>query len=207
MVQAQSRPLTFEEFLALYPENGGRYELIEGEVIELRPIGKHEQLSGFLSGKMFVQIENQMLPYFVPKTCVVKPDRPGAGYIPDVIILHQEQIADDPLWEKASTITKGTSAVLVVEVVSTNWRDDYGLKLSDYEAMGIPEYWIVDYKALGAERHIGFPKQPTLTICQLVDGEYRLKQYRNDDLLESALFPELQLTANVVFKAGNHQSR
>jgi Uma2 family endonuclease len=206
MVQAQSRPLTFDEFLELYPENGGCYELIEGEVFELRPIGKHEQISGFLSGKMFVQIENQGLPYFIPKTCVVKPDRPGAGYIPDVIVLHQEQITEDPLWEKASTITKGTSAVLVVEVVRTNWRDDYGLKLSDYEAMGISEYWIVDYKALGAERTIGFPKQPTLTICNLANGEYKLRHYRNDERLESAVFPELQLTANDVFIGGRNQN-
>jgi Uma2 family endonuclease len=34
-------------------------------------------------------------------------------------------------------------------IVSTNWRDDYYLKYADYEEMGIAEYWIVDYAALG----------------------------------------------------------
>ncbi len=38
---------------------------------------------------------------------------------------------------------------LIVEVVSNNWRNDYLLKAADYEEMGIPEYWIVDYAALG----------------------------------------------------------
>ncbi|WP_445305077.1 Uma2 family endonuclease [Microcoleus sp. Pol12B4] len=33
----------------------------------------------------------------------------------------------------------GSSARLIVEVVSTNWRDDYGYKLVDYEALGISE--------------------------------------------------------------------
>jgi Uma2 family endonuclease len=48
----------------------------------------------------------------------------------------------------------------VVEVVSTNWRDDYGLKLADYEAMGIVEYWIVDFRALGAAASSANPNSP-----------------------------------------------
>jgi Protein of unknown function (DUF820). len=46
-------------------------------------------------------------------------------------------------------------------LVSTNWRDDYGYKLVDYEALGISEYWIADYLGLGGRRYIGNPKQPT----------------------------------------------
>ena len=34
---------------------------------------------------------------------------------------------------------------LAIEVVSTNWRDDYRIKLNEYETLGIQEYWIVDY--------------------------------------------------------------
>ena len=65
--------------------------------------------------------------------------------------------------EKCSTITKGAILLpLVVEVVSTNWRTDYAHKLADYESLGIPEYWIVDYLGLGGKRYIGDPKQPTI---------------------------------------------
>lgn len=63
---------------------------------------------------------------------------------------------------------------LVVEVVSSNWRDDYYNKLRDYEEMGIDEYWIVDYAARGLRKFIGNPKQPTLFVCNLVDGEDRM---------------------------------
>lgn len=49
----------------------------------------------------------------------------------------------------------GSSVRLAVEVVSTNWRDDYHLKFADYEEMGIPEYWIADYLGLGCRKFIG----------------------------------------------------
>jgi Uma2 family endonuclease len=36
-----------------------------------------------------------------------------------------------------------------IEVISTNWQDDYAHKLVDYEILGIPEYSIIDYLGLG----------------------------------------------------------
>ncbi|MGB3493927.1 MAG: Uma2 family endonuclease [Elainellaceae cyanobacterium] len=201
MVQAKHHSLSFEEFLELYPESGRQYELIRGEVIELRPVGRHEQISGFLSGKLFVQIENNALPYFVPKTCVIKPEREQSGYVPDVAVVDIEQISKEPLWEKSSAILNGQSVKLAIEVVSTNWRVDYGIKLNDYEEMGIAEYWIVDYNALGAVRHIGSPKQPTVTVCTLIDGEYQLAQFREGEAVMSPTFPGLQLQTHQIFQA------
>jgi len=89
---------------------------------------------------------------------------------------------------------------MVVEVVTSNWRDDYLNKLRDYEEMGIPEYWIVDYLGLGGRRYIGFPKQATISIYQLVDGEYQVSQFRKNDKFESQIFPELDLTAGQIFR-------
>ncbi len=86
-------------------------------------------------------------------------------------------------------------------VVSTNWRDDYGLKVADNEEMGIAEYWIVDYLGLGEKRFIGNPKQPTLSIYQLVDGEYQVKQFQGNDLIASSAFPNLDLTVEQIFNA------
>ena len=47
--------------------------------------------------------------------------------------------------------------------------------------MEIAEYWIVDYRALGAVRHIGKPKQPTITICKLIEGEYQVEKFVKGD--------------------------
>lgn len=87
-------------------------------------------------------------------------------------------------------------------MVSTNWQDDYLTKLAEYEKLGIPEYWIVDYLGLGGRRYIGNPKQPTLSVYELVEDEYSVKQFKGLDRIESPTFNELSLTAQQIFKAG-----
>nr|WP_082906440.1 Uma2 family endonuclease [Phormidesmis priestleyi] len=64
-------------------------------------------------------------------------------------------------------------------------------------------YWVVDYAGLGGVRFIGKPKQPTLTVYQLIDGEYQPQQFRGDDPIESSVLQNLNLTANQVFAAGS----
>jgi Uma2 family endonuclease len=201
VIQAIPNLLTFEEFSAQYPEHGGRYELVDGEIIEMRPIGRHEKIAGLISRKFDVEIERLKLPYFIPRNCLVKPGRANAGYLPDIIVLDEKVSENDPLWEKSSTVSMGSSARLAVEVVSTNWRDDYLRKLDEYELLGIPEYWIVDYLALGAIRYIGSPKQPTLSVYQLIDGEYQVQQFKGTDQVISQIFPELSLTVNQIWSA------
>ncbi len=195
MVQAAQQFLTFEEFLEWYPEDGKRYELIDGEIVEMRPVGDHEEIAGLITRKLDREIERLNLPYFIPKTCCIKPSSNIDGYVPDVIILDRRQLQAEPLWKKASTITHGSSSPLVVEVVSTNWQDDYAKKLEDYEDLGILEYWIVDDRGLGGRRYIGSPKQPTLSIYTLVSQEYQLQQFRGDEPIVSPTFPEFNVSA------------
>jgi Uma2 family endonuclease len=87
----------------------------------------------------------------------------------------------------------------VVEVVSSNWQNDYARKVEDYALLGIPEYWIVDYLGIGGREYLGKPKQPTITICTLVGDEYQRKLFRNGDHLISSIFPNLQLRADQIF--------
>lgn len=206
MTQTQTIPktVTFDEFVAWYPENSvGRYELHNGVIVEM-PLGTgdHSAVAGFINGEVFLEIRQQQLPYLVPKEYLIKSATDKSGYQPDVIVLDLPALANEPRWKKESIITMGSSVRLAVEVVSTNWRDDYHFKFADYEEMGIPEYWIVDYLGLGGRKFIGNPKQPTLSVCQLADGEYQIKQFRGDDTVESLAFPELKLTAEVIFRAG-----
>jgi Uma2 family endonuclease len=65
--------------------------------------------------------------------------------------------------------------------------------------MGIPEYWIVDYAALGGRDFIGYPKQPTIFVYELIDGEYVKTMFRGNDLIKSPTFPQLNLTAQEIF--------
>lgn len=201
MTQALPKPITFAEFLEWKPEVG-RYELHDKVIFEMQPTGEHEEVKGFLASELTVEFKRLKLPYFIPNQSLVKPPEKDSGYLPDVLILNRSNLASEALWEKYSTVTQGATIPLVIEVVSTNWRDDYLIKVAEYEEIGIPEYWIVDAAALGGIRFIGNPKQPTISVYQLVDDEYQISQFRGSDRIISSTFPELNLTASHIFQAG-----
>lgn len=205
MVQATAfNRMDFKEFIKWIPEDGKRYELHNGIIIEMQPTGPHELVGAFLSEEFTLEIRKEKRPYTLPKSCLLKPQIPDSGYRPDIVVLDKTQLIHKPLWANASTVQSGETVPLVVEIVSTNWRDDYGHKLVEYEAMGIAEYWIVDFRALGAVRYIGKPKQPTITICQLIDGEYQLQRLTSDQPIKSNVFPNLTLTTEAVFQAASN---
>ena len=152
-----------------------------------KPKGKHSEIAGFLMGEFNLEIKRLNLPYLIPRECIIKAGD-LSGYEPDVIVLCRESLNEELRWEQESTITRGKTSVVVVEVVSSNWSDDYALKLDVYESLGIQEYWIVDYLGIGGRKFIGNPKQPTLSMFYLQNGEYYSKQYRGDELINSLVF-------------------
>ena len=198
MVQALTKPITFTEFAEWKPD-GGNYELHNGVIKQMQPRGKHEEIIGFLATEFTLEFRRLNLPYFIPKQALVKVADSDTGYSPDILILNRDNLDNEPLWEKYSTIQNNASIPLVVEIVSSNWRDDYLTKVRDYEEIGIQEYWIVDYLGLGGRRYIGNPKQPTISIYSLVDDEYQVTQFREDDVIVSPSFSGLNLTVKQVF--------
>ncbi|MEH2322299.1 MAG: Uma2 family endonuclease [Nostoc sp.] len=203
MTQAIPKLVTFEEFVDWLPDNRRvRYELHKGEIVEMaQPVGEHEEVKGFLARKVTVEFDRLDLPYFMPNQVIIRPPEKDSGYLPDVLVLNRANLENEPLWKKQSIVSLGASIPLAIEVVSTNWRDDYYLKYAEYEEIGIPEYWIVDYAALGGRNFIGNPKEATITVCNLVDGEYQISKFRDSDRIISQTFPELNLTPNQIFQA------
>ncbi|MBR8834221.1 MAG: Uma2 family endonuclease [Stigonema ocellatum SAG 48.90 = DSM 106950] len=216
MTQTLPKLVTFEQFIEWYPNDGMRYELHKGVIVEMPPpVGDHEDVVGFLAAQIAFQFLQMGLPYRIPKTAFIKTSE--STYSPDVLLLNHDNLINEPLWKKQSTVTQSASVPLVVEVVSTNWRDDYHDKFGDYEEMGIPEYWIVedtaldgfpglkqvsvDYAGLGGKKFIGDPKQPTVSVCQLVGDEYQVTKFTGNNLIVSPTFPNWNLTAQQVFDA------
>jgi Uma2 family endonuclease len=193
MTYTPVKPLTFEQFLIEYGDNT-RYELIDGELRDIEPTGPHEEVAGNIAGRIYTEIIHNNLNWLIPKNCLIKPFAGSATALrPDVIVLDKAKLNQEPLWQKEPVICNGNTIKLVAEVVSTNWQDDYARKIEEYAFLEIPEYWIVDFRALGGIQFIGNPKQPTLTICQLINGVYQQEKYRLEDSIFSPLFPDLKL--------------
>jgi Uma2 family endonuclease len=200
MVLAEPKTISFDDFIAWLPERSVfRYELRDGEILEMpKPRGKHSEIAGFIISELNLILYQSQLPYIIPRESIVRSIDGASGYEPDAIVLDQEMLAQDLRWEAESIITQGSSVKLAVEVVSTNWQDDYAVKQIAYQALGIQEYWIVDYLGLGGRTFIGYPKQPTISVYYLIDSEYDLHQFRGSELIQSPTFPELQLSIDLL---------
>ena len=196
MVLVESKTVSFDDFIIWLPERSiYRYELRDGEILEMpKPRGKHSEIGGFIISELNFSIRQSQLSYIIPRESIVKSIDSKSGYEPDVIVLDRELLAQESRWEAESIITQGSSIKLAIEVVSTNWQDDYAVKQIAYQALGIQEYWIVDYLGLGGRNFIGYPKQPTISVYYLVDGEYDLHQFRSNELIQSPTFLSLELS-------------
>jgi Uma2 family endonuclease len=205
MTQALQKLFTFDEFvefLQFQPENIC-YELYDGDITQMpQPKGKHEEIIAFLTAIFGYEFVRLKLKYGISNKGLLKPQNKQSGYFPDILVLNLSNLVNEPRWQEESIVSNPESIPLVIEVVSTNWRDDYLKKLADYDEMGIREYWIVDYGAFANKSLIGEDKQPTITIYSFNDeGEYQGKQFRGNDRIESPTFPELNLTAEEIFAA------
>ncbi|NEQ17413.1 MAG: Uma2 family endonuclease, partial [Moorea sp. SIO3E2] len=85
-----------------------------------------------------------------------------------------------------------TPPLLAVEVVSPDSvKRDYRYKRSEYAALGIIEYWIVD------------PPKKKVSLLVLEEGLYQETVLTGNQRLTSPTFPELMLTVEQVLTAGN----
>ncbi|MCU0540850.1 MAG: Uma2 family endonuclease [Oscillatoriaceae cyanobacterium Prado104] len=192
--------LSFEQFVKQLPDAEGRYELVNGEIVKILPIRLHETLAEFLSDSFKDEVKRLKLNYWVSGRIMLRTltsNGKEQGRHPDVTVV------DKTLWESKpfdySALTEPPQ--LVVEVVSTNWEDDYIDKLDEYQRLGIPEYWIVDYLSLGSRNYLGNPKEPTVFVYLLDEnGVYQMTAYRGTDRIISRTFPELVLTAEYLLE-------
>lgn len=193
--------LTFEEYVDVCVQTEERYELVRGELVKMNP----PKVSHYRIAKVLERVFDEAIAIqFPPETWetfreVGQRTDVNNSRLPDLAIVSQAE-ANQLLQQ---TAIFQSPALLVVEIVSPgSVRDDYGDKLREYEALGIGEYWIVDHEALGTTKQIGFPKEPTISVHELVDGCYQLRQFRGSDRILSPTFLNLDVTAEQIFEAG-----
>jgi Uma2 family endonuclease len=130
--------------LELLPDDGRRYEIIQGELLVTRaPHWGHQKTCG----KIFTQLDIWSKTTGLGETAI----NPGIIFtdadnvIPDVVWANHERLA--VLLDEAGHLTAAPE--LVVEVLSPgaeNDRRDRDLKLRLYSSRGVQEYWVVDWQ-------------------------------------------------------------
>jgi Uma2 family endonuclease len=200
MTPTTQQKLTFDQFLEQCPEEGF-YELVNGEIVEVRSTRNHDDVANFLLFSLNDEIRRLNLNYVVNNTAVIRTvtqDGTEQGRKPDVSVIERA------VWRSNRSDYNALEEPiqLAVEVTSTNWDDDYIDKLDEYQRLGIHEYWIVDYLAIASREYLGNPKIPTVFVFLLdAEGKYQRTQFRGDERIISATFPELTLTATQVLNA------
>ena len=197
MIATATQKLTFDQFLVECPEDG-RYELVNGEIVEMNATRNHDDVADFSADSFKDKIQRLSLNYVVKNTAVVRTVS-KAGI--EQGRRHDVSVIDRDLWRSNRSAYSALQEPiqLAVEVTSTNWDDDYIDKLDEYQRLGIPEYWIVDYLAIGSRDFLGNPKIPTVFVYLLdAEGNYQKTAFQGVDRIVSRTFPELTLTAEQV---------
>jgi len=145
-VTAETRKMTYEEFLA-WADEDTLAEWIDGEVIVTSPASKrHQQIAKFLVRLLDTFISSCELGelLFAPFQVKLGPDLPGRE--PDLLFVAREHL--DRLKE---TYLDGPADLLIEIVSPESQQRDRGAKFYEYEAAGVGEYWLVDPQRRQAE--------------------------------------------------------
>ncbi|MBL0171192.1 MAG: Uma2 family endonuclease [Gemmatimonadaceae bacterium] len=119
------------------PDDGNKYELIDGELfVTPAPSPAHERLSAVLHRFLGPYVWAQRLGYVYTPRAVVRTD--GSEVEPDLMVRPATPTLPET-WEQMPTPS------LVVEILSrTTRRRDHEQKRGFYLRVGVSEYWIVD---------------------------------------------------------------
>lgn len=194
------KSLTFSEFLAYDFPDEDRYELVNGDIVRTLATRQHDNIAEFIADALKAEVQRLSLNYRVSGRVMIRTfsaEGKEQGRVPDV------SVVDRTLWDaNLAAYTAFTEPLQVaVEVVSTNWEDDYIDKFAEYQRLGIAEFWIVDYLAMGSRDLLGNPKVPTVFVGVLHQNRYALTPYRGEQVIQSPTFPELTLSANQILTA------
>ncbi|HWK88986.1 MAG TPA: Uma2 family endonuclease [Longimicrobium sp.] len=114
-----------------------RVELIEGEIIEMTPVGSRHVACVIRLDNYFRELLGREVVVSIQNPLQLEGSQP----LPDVALLHPraDGYADD--------LPRPADCLLVVEVADTSFLLDRNSKRVAYARAGIPEYWVVDLQA------------------------------------------------------------
>lgn len=183
---ARGVKLTYDDFL-LFPDDGQRHELIDGEhYVTPSPNFKHQRVSGNLYFRLRLHLEQHRTGelFFAPF---------------DVVFTRFDVVEPDLLYvstERAASIltsknVQGTPD-LVIEIGSPSTRKrDETIKMRLYEREGVSEYWLVD------------PDRGVVRMFRRGGDRFDRAielSLENGDVLQTPLLPGLELPLRRIFE-------
>jgi Uma2 family endonuclease len=175
--------LTYDDYL-LFPEDGQRHEILDGEhYVTASPFFQHQLVSSRLHSRVGPWVEARKLGVLLaaPMDVLLSPHDVAQ---PDLLFISNE---------RAGIIKRANvqgAPDLVVEILSKSTRNrDERLKLERYERFGVREYWLLD------------PDRKAAWIYRREGGRLRLAaELFMGDVLTSPLLPGLEIRLAEIFE-------
>lgn len=172
--------------IALFPDDGKRYEIIDGELIVTKaPRWSHQQVTGRIFNALDEWSQTSGLGEAAFNPSIIFTDEDNV--IPDVVWASKERF--NLLLDESEHLTGAPE--LVVEVLSPgekNMQRDCQLKLKLYSQQGVQEYWIVnkDLRQVQVYRRSDAVLSLVLTL-------------QSKDILTSPLLPDFSCPLERIF--------
>jgi Uma2 family endonuclease len=181
--QTTEKLLTFEQYLNYEDGTDNRHELVLGKLeIMNPPTVRHFLIAKFLEQVFEREIQNKNLNWLCFREAGIRTGWQKSR-LPDLFIIDKNsamELLDD------SAVFQ-TTPFLIVEIVSPeSAKRDYRYKRSEYAALEVPEYWIVD------------PQENKITVLVLNEGLYEETVFNEEEKIVSFTFTELELTVKEV---------
>ncbi len=195
MTVATDRQLTLAQYLNYEDGTGQRYEILNGVLVEM---GTESALNLSIAFVLGMALANLGIPGYLigSKHRIVVSSTQVSVREPDLLVHSEASYA--AVSQKKESLLEYYDPLpsLLVEIVSPgdedsrNYQRDYLEKPIEYADRGIPEFWIVD------------PIRAWVWVLTLQGNSYQQTKFTGSDLIVSAAFSQLKLTAEQVLKAG-----
>ncbi len=153
-----------------------RVELIEGEVIQMSPIGMVHNACLSRSNRKFIQKIGDRAIVYIQNSIIILDHEP----LPDIAILKPNPT------DYADRYATASDTLLIVEVADTSLSYDKEIKIPKYAQAGIQEVWIVDLN----EELVWVYRNPNSK------SYLDIKAYKRNEQLTLLAFQDIALSVN-----------
>jgi Uma2 family endonuclease len=186
-VHPVDQELTYDDYM-LEDEIYRRYDIIDGKrVFMTNPTILHQEIAGTIYEQLRIYQRKVKSGRTIQARCdVLITKKPFRTRQPDVSFITNERLGNRKLTDP-SPLTPAPE--LVVEVISpSETRSTRLSKIADYQKVNVQECWLVS------------PEAETIEVIQLTEIATRtIDIYGHDDILKSAILPDLAIPVADIF--------